>query len=453
MAKSRGGCGGQIPRAGVAPRPGGRGREPTLANFLPGDAGAGALECFLAKGPLANPKVQASTHPGFGSGAPRAAGISPAQAHEAHRCALEGVRFVAQGRAAQGVNLLRRSIELNPGAASSHHDLGVALMAAGRPEPAAEAFAAALRLDPSLATAHDYLGCIFESQGHVDQAMASYQAAVALKPDLVDVQLRLGGLCLARGLRLEAAAAFRAAATATAGTVTARIAEARAREASGAFDEAITAMRSTVEAHPEDADAQAFLAKLLGQAGLSAEAAAHFECAARISPDNSVAWSGVALHRKFTPGDGPLIARMDAALARSNLAPRHRQSLLFALGKAHDDMGKYEEAMRNFEAGNLLRARGGRLNRDMLARRVDRLIESTPPGYRDRQPDPGVEDANSNPDRGYAPIGVHPDRADPLEPPGGRSGRRTGVLGRAQYALGGHLERRLLCCGDATPRR
>ena len=27
------------------------------------------------------------------------------------------------------------------------------------------------------------------------------------------------------------------------------------------------------------------------------------------------------------------------------------------------------------------------------SRRVDRLIEATPPGYRDRQPDPGVEDA------------------------------------------------------------
>ena len=84
---------------------------------------------------------------------------------------------------------------------------------------------------------------------------------------------------------------------------------------------------------------------------------------------------------------------MNAALARPHLAPRHRQSLHFALGKAHDDMGDYEAAMRNFEAGNRLRARGGHFDRDALVRRIDQLIEATPPGYRDRQPDPGVEDA------------------------------------------------------------
>ena len=84
---------------------------------------------------------------------------------------------------------------------------------------------------------------------------------------------------------------------------------------------------------------------------------------------------------------------MNAALARPNLTPRHRQSLHFALGKAHDDMGDYETAMRNFEAGNRYRALGGRFDRGAFARRIDRLIEATPPGYRDRQPDRGVEDA------------------------------------------------------------
>jgi tetratricopeptide (TPR) repeat protein len=389
MSKSRRDRSGRAPIGGAAPRPGG---APSPANLLPRDA-ASAPQSLLAKGPLANPRTQAPIFPAAGLGAPGAARISPAQAHEARRCAMEGVRIAAQGRPAQGVNLLKRSIDLNPAAASSRHDLGVALMAAGRPEQAADAFAAALGLDSRLATTHGYLGYIFEGQGQVDKAMASYQAAVVLKPDLVDVQLRLGALYLARKLRTEAAAAFRAAAKATAGTVTARIAEARALEAAGAFDEALGAMRAVVEAHPDDADANAHLARLLGQAGLSAEAAACFERVAEMSPDKGAAWSGVALHRKFTSDDGPLIARMDAALARPNLAPRYRQSLHFALGKAHDDMGNYEAAMRNFDAGNRLRARLGRLNRDLLVRRIDRLIESTPAGYRDRQPDLGVEDA------------------------------------------------------------
>ena len=49
--------------------------------------------------------------------------------------------------------------------------------------------------------------------------------------------------------------------------------------------------------------------------------------------------------------------------------------------------------MQHFEAGNRFRALGTRLRRDALVRRVDKLIADTPPGYRERQPDPGVGDA------------------------------------------------------------
>ena len=45
---------------------------------------------------------------------------------------------------------------------------------------------------------------------------------------------------------------------------------------------------------------------------------------------------------------------MNATLARTDLALHVRQTLYFALGKAHDDMRDYEAAMRNFEAGNRL---------------------------------------------------------------------------------------------------
>ena len=84
---------------------------------------------------------------------------------------------------------------------------------------------------------------------------------------------------------------------------------------------------------------------------------------------------------------------MNAALARANLIARDRQHLHFALGKAHDDMGNYEAAMRNFEAGNRFRGLAGGFDRESFVRRIHQIIAATPPGYRDRQPDPGIEDA------------------------------------------------------------
>ena len=223
--------------------------------------------------------------------------------------------------------------------------------------------------------------------------MARYKAAVALKPDLSVAHLRLGELYQSRGLCVEAAAAFRAAASSAKGTARARIGEARALEASGAFNEALAAMRAIVETHPESVEARTFLGKLLGEAGLTAEAAANYERVTELFPEMGAAWTGIALNKKFTADDGVLINRMNAALTHPKTTPRDRKALHFALGKAHDDLGDYDEAMRNFEAGNRLRASNGGLKRDALVRRVDQLIAATPSGYRDRQPDRGVEDS------------------------------------------------------------
>jgi tetratricopeptide (TPR) repeat protein len=297
------------------------------------------------------------------------------------------------GRVAEAIGLLQRSVKLNPGAAAHHHDLGFALWSAGRMQEAIGAFTAALRLDPRNESAHRLLGHIFDSLGNKAMAMASFEAAVKLKADLFEVQTRLGELYLERGLRAESAAAFRAAAAATGDLATARIAEARALEASGASEAALAAMRSIAEAHPDCAMAHLVLGGMLGQTGHSTEAAAHYDHAAELSPTMIGAWAGAAVNRKFGAEDGPLIARMNAALARTDLALNVRQTLYFALGKAHDDRGDYAAAMRNFEAGNRIRAQRAPVDLNRLAAHVDRLIREIPPGYRARQSDPGVEDA------------------------------------------------------------
>ena len=120
--------------------------------------------------------------------------------------------------------------------AAAQHDLGAALIAAGQLEQAA----AGRSPPPSASTPASRAPTIISprsstAMGQEEKAMAGYRAAVALKPNLVAAQLRLGDLYAARGLRVEAAAAFRAAARAAKGTVTARMAEARALEASGAL--------------------------------------------------------------------------------------------------------------------------------------------------------------------------------------------------------------------------
>ena len=385
------GRGGQIPTPAMLPGLGARRPTARFTDLLP--RAQPALNASLAKGFAVNSRGEGPGVAGSSPRAPKSTKISPAQAREAHRCAVEGGRLIKSGRPAEAIALLQRSVKLNPSVAAYHHDLGFVLWLAERIQEAIEAFTAALRLDPRNESAHRSLGHIFDRLGHKEKAMVNFQAAIKLKPDLFAVQTRLGELYLERGLRVESATAFRAAAGATKDLVTGQIAEARALEASGALEDALAAMRVITEAHPDCAMAHSILGGMLGQTGHSTEAAAHYERAAELSPNMIVAWAGVAVNKRFTVDDGPMIVRMNATLARTDLALHVRQALYFALGKAHDDMGAYEAAMRNFEAGNRIRSQRAPVDLDRLARHVDRLIESTPPGYRDRQPVWGVEDA------------------------------------------------------------
>src|SRR5271166_1113844 len=275
MTRSGAGRGGQIPAPAMLPGLGALRRTASLMDLLP--RAQPALDTSLAKGSLINPRVESPGVAGSSSSASKSAKISPSQAREAHKCALDGGRLIKSGRPAEAIALLQRSVKLNPGVAAYHHDLGFALWSAERIQEAIGAFSAALRLDPRNDSAHRLLGHIFDSLGNKAMAMVSFQAAVKLKPDLFAVQTRLGELYLGQGLRVESAAAFRAAAAATKDLVTAQIAEACALEASGAFEAALAAMRVIAEAHPDCAMAHSILGGMLGQTGHSTEAAAHYD--------------------------------------------------------------------------------------------------------------------------------------------------------------------------------
>jgi tetratricopeptide (TPR) repeat protein len=391
MSRSGTGSGRRIPTPAMLPGLGAPRPTASFTDLL--RRAQPVLNVSLAKGSAVNPRVEGAEVAGSTPCAPKSTKISPAQAREAHKCAVEGGRLIKSGRPAEAIALLQRSVKLNPSVAAYHHDLGFVLWSAERIQEAIEAFTAALRVDPCNESAYRSLGHIFDRLGHKEKAMVNFQAAIKLKPDLFAVQTRLGELYLGRGLRVESATAFRAAAGATKDLVTAQIAEARALEASGALEDALAAMRVIAEAHPDCAMAHSILAGMLGHTGHSTEAAAHYERAAELSPNMIVAWAGVAVNKRFTVDDRPMIERMNATLARTDLALHVRQALYFALGKAYDDMGDYQEAMRNFEAGNHIRAQRARVDLDALVRRVDHLILATPRGFRDRQPDPGVEDA------------------------------------------------------------
>jgi hypothetical protein len=70
---------------------------------------------------------------------------------------------------------------------------------------------------------------------------------------------------------------------------------------------------------------------------------------------------------------------MQSVLGQEGLSDEERMGLHFALGKAHDDLGDYAEAMQHFDAGNSVRCRSLRFDRAGFAAALDRQIERFTP--------------------------------------------------------------------------
>jgi len=98
-----------------------------------------------------------------------------------------------------------------------------------------------------------------------------------------------------------------------------------------------------------------------------------------LAPDCGRAYYALFASRRVTEADRPLIEQIRTVLDRKSLSPEDRIDLLYALGKALDNLGDFESAIGAFDSANKLQKQcrfGGRpFDRSQLRRMVDRQIE------------------------------------------------------------------------------
>jgi tetratricopeptide (TPR) repeat protein len=108
-------------------------------------------------------------------------GIETAQAH--YRSAMA---CCEQGRIAEGIELARKSLALDPGQARTHRLLGTAFLHAGQGTDALASFERAIALAPESAPAHGGRADALSALGRLPEAVESYDRALALRPDSVE---------------------------------------------------------------------------------------------------------------------------------------------------------------------------------------------------------------------------------------------------------------------------
>jgi len=132
---------------------------------------------------------------------PRAGGDVPGATAEQwyeEACALE------TSSAEQARDAYQRALDLDPGLADAHVNLGRLLHIAGELGRAEPQYREAVRLDPDDPTPHFNLGVLLEELGRREEAVHAYRQAILRDPDFADAHCNLGLLLEALGRRQEA---------------------------------------------------------------------------------------------------------------------------------------------------------------------------------------------------------------------------------------------------------
>ncbi len=258
-----------------------------------------------------------------------------------HPQALYELALVAHGLGKRevSVNFMLQSLQQDDTNVDVYVDLGYVHLELENHEAAEAASRAALKFEPDRNAALINLGSALSAQGRLEEAVKSFATAIERHPKFADGYFHLGHSLYQQGKLEEAAVIYR-----------------RGLQ----LDQ--TQWRTMNN-----------LATIYKELGKTDRAASVFRQALKKNPQHANAHFGLAAAKKFTPGD----ARFDELKRRLDvpeLNDTDRGFLLFALGKAHNDIGAYDDAFAYFRRANEERAKALYYDRSEEDAGVDGVI-------------------------------------------------------------------------------
>jgi len=204
----------------------------------------------------------------------------------------------------------KRALEINPELADTYYNLGLILLDLDERNDAINCFNQALRINPADKNFYLGLGNALSAQGNLDQAVAAYQKAIAIDPRYEKAYVRLGS----------------------------------ARSAQGNLDQAVAAYQKALTIDPLYEKAYNELGRAFSDHGEIEEAVSANRRALEINPGYAKAYHSLSKNKKFTEYDDDISA-MESLLSKTGISDEDSFHLAFALGKAYEDLGKFDKSM------------------------------------------------------------------------------------------------------------
>jgi len=205
------------------------------------------------------------------------------------------------------------------------------------------------------------------NQGRLQETLAQGEALLKQFPDTPFLLNLLGATSMAMARAVDADVYFEKALQLKPDYAVAYRNRAKALSALARHDEAVVCFQQLLQLRSGDANAYNDLGNTLSILGKHDEAKDRYREALALQPDFVEAHRNLSEATLYRSGDEH-IAQMRQLIDRPGYGDKERALLNFALGKAHDDLGDFENAFTYFEAGN--RVIKSKTNYDIATDRV-----------------------------------------------------------------------------------
>lgn len=201
--------------------------------------------------------------------------------------------------------MFRKAVQLQPGDAMRHFELGNALVGVGQLDEAVKCYEQAIRLKPGYAEAYHNLGSARVRRGQFEEAAGLYQKAIELAPGFGEAYNNLAGIFMTRGQFAEAVELYQRAIEVKPDYAEAFNNLGSAYLGLDRLDDAIGAYRKAIQLQPDFAQAYDNLSAALKDAGEIEEAVAAQRRAVELSPGEASIHSNLLYTLYFESRLGP----------------------------------------------------------------------------------------------------------------------------------------------------
>jgi tetratricopeptide (TPR) repeat protein len=255
-----------------------------------------------------------------------------------------GNLYLQKGQFKEAFNAYRKALALAPDHPVLLNNIGNVLVQQGEHEKALHWLNRAVKIDPDNATAHCNLGNALGCLGDNARAAVAYRRAIELNPRHAFYYLNLGQVLIELDELDDAVECFTEVLKINPGEQNAYLGLGKARNAQGDLEQAVACYQKAISIDPTNAKCYRGLGIAFEDHGEADKAIAALHEAVEIDPEEISAYPILVRNKKFITFDADMKA-MESLFSRKDNTDAQKSQLAFSLGKAYEDLGRYDKSI------------------------------------------------------------------------------------------------------------